>query len=182
MSKKIEIIRRENGIFRHNLATGESLLNAYIELLPDGTIRVIANNYNDVIQPYEISVKDELNDSVEKMYNNVTELVFRLKRLGYNDWNQDSSSDEILLDIKNTLIEISSKLNRLKSKIDQFTATSGQTVFTLANIPLGDVAISINGTRIAKNAITVVDSQVTYVPANNLGYVLEAGDIVILDY
>jgi hypothetical protein len=87
-----------------------------------------------------------------------------------------------MIQIKNLLVDISSKLNQLKSHVEQFTATAGQTVFTLANTPIGDVAISINGTRIPKNAITVTDKQVTYIPTNNLDYVLEAGDIVILDY
>lgn len=104
MAKKIEIIRRENGIFRHNLATGESLLNAYIELLSDGTIRVNANGYNEIMQPGEIYIKDELNDSLSVSYENASLLSARLKRLGYTDWdiadNQSSgmnSSDKELV-------------------------------------------------------------------------------------
>jgi hypothetical protein len=95
---------------------------------------------------------------------------------------QALSKEATQVQIKNLLIDISSKLNRLKANIEQFTATAGQTVFTLANIPLGDVAISINGTRIPKNAISVADNTITYISANNLNYDLEAGDIVILDY
>jgi hypothetical protein len=94
MSKKIEIIRRENGIFRHVLVTGELLLNAYIELLPDDTIRVNANNYSEVMQPNEIYVKDEINDSLSVCYETTSLLSARLKRLGYNDWDISNNSGE----------------------------------------------------------------------------------------
>jgi len=94
MSKKIEIIRRENGIFRHVLVTGELLLNAYIELLPDDTIRVNANNYSEVMQPNEIYVKDEINDSLSVNYETASLLSARLKRLGYTDWDISNNSGE----------------------------------------------------------------------------------------
>lgn len=67
-----------------------------------------------------------------------------------------------------------------------FTATAGQTAFTLTNTPLntsiGSVTAYINGTKINNSAFTLAGAVVTYVPASNGAYALVAGDIVTFTY
>ena len=67
-----------------------------------------------------------------------------------------------------------------------FTATAGQTAFTLTNTPLntsiGSVTAYINGTKINNTAFTLAGAVVTYVPASNGAYALVAGDIVTFTY
>ena len=63
-----------------------------------------------------------------------------------------------------------------------FTATAGQTTFTLGNTPSGDIQFSRNGMVIADAAASVTGNVVTYVPANNSGQGLVAGDRVEIAY
>lgn len=65
---------------------------------------------------------------------------------------------------------------------ETFLATAQQTLFTLARVPSGTVAGSINGVTAAATAFTVSGSTVTYVPAQNGGYPLKAGDRITLSY
>ena len=67
---------------------------------------------------------------------------------------------------------------------DEFTATAGQTSFTLTQTALGaKVFMFINGTRIKVNAYAVTNgTTVTYTVANNNSYTLVAGDRIQFDY
>jgi hypothetical protein len=65
---------------------------------------------------------------------------------------------------------------------DTFTATAGQVLFTTTSTPSGKVGMTINGIQVATTAATNVGTAVTYVPAQNAGYVLKAGDRVVLSY
>jgi hypothetical protein len=65
---------------------------------------------------------------------------------------------------------------------DTFTATAGQVLFTTTSTPNGVVAMTINGIQVATTAATNVGTAVTYVPAQNAGYALKAGDRVVLSY
>jgi hypothetical protein len=67
---------------------------------------------------------------------------------------------------------------------DQFTASAGQTSFTLTHKPSSSslVQMFINGSRTNKNAYSFSGSTVTYVPANNAGYTLRSTDIIQFDY
>lgn len=67
---------------------------------------------------------------------------------------------------------------------DQFTATVGQTSFTLTQTPASNskVQMFINGVRIDKNAYTLSTRTVTYIPANNSAFTLAAGDRIQFDY
>lgn len=65
---------------------------------------------------------------------------------------------------------------------DEFTATAGQTSFTLTATPLGEVWAFRNGARIPKAAVTVSGTTATYVPAANGGFALIAGDRITIDY
>jgi hypothetical protein len=69
-----------------------------------------------------------------------------------------------------------------KMETDEFTPTAGQTSFTLSNIPLGRVAMFVNGVRVPKAAVSVSGTTVTYVPASNGAYDLLAVDRVSFDY
>jgi hypothetical protein len=67
--------------------------------------------------------------------------------------------------------------------VDEFTATAGQTSFTLSNSPLGTtVRLFINGVRIDKDAVSVTGNTATYTPAQNGTYNLTAGDAITIDY
>jgi len=68
---------------------------------------------------------------------------------------------------------------------DEYTATAGQTSFTLTGVPKGKVLFFRNGARLPNSAFSVSGSTVTYVPANNgstaLG-TLVSGDLIQIDY
>jgi putative methionine-R-sulfoxide reductase with GAF domain len=177
MSKKIEIIRRENGIFRHNLATGESLLNAYIELSPDGTIRVNANNYSEVMQPNEIYIKDELNDSSSVNYETSSLLSARLKRLNYNDW--DTSNSGSTIDRELVVTTYSAKTAFTGSSIgDTITATqvidvtgAPTTVSTVwrnqtTGLDLASAPSAANLTLLGSQALTDAQLRATDIPVS----------------
>ncbi len=67
---------------------------------------------------------------------------------------------------------------------DQFTATVGQTSFTLTQTPVANskVQMFINGVRIDKNAYSLSTRTITYIPANNSAFTLIAGDRIQFDY
>jgi hypothetical protein len=67
---------------------------------------------------------------------------------------------------------------------DQFFATVGQTSFTLTQTPVANskVQMFINGVRTDKTAYTVSTRTITYIPANNSGFTLIAGDRIQFDY
>lgn len=72
-----------------------------------------------------------------------------------------------------------------QGEADQFSATVGQTSFTLTSTPKGKVWLFRNGARLPNASFSVVGTTVTYVPANNgsatLG-ALVAGDVINIDY
>mgnify|MGYP000034084528 FL=1 len=71
-----------------------------------------------------------------------------------------------------------------RDESDQFMATVGQTSFSLTQSPVANskVKMFINGIRIDKNAYTISSNTVTYVPASNSNFTLEAGDRIQFDY
>jgi len=71
-----------------------------------------------------------------------------------------------------------------RDESDQFTATVGQTSFSLTQTPVANskVKMFINGIRIDKNAYSISSNTVTYVPASNSNFTLEAGDRIQFDY
>lgn len=67
-------------------------------------------------------------------------------------------------------------------EVEAFTVTAnGQTAFTLAFIPSGDVMMQVNGSG-RMHSITAVGVNATYTPAINGGYVLQTGDEVEVAY
>lgn len=65
---------------------------------------------------------------------------------------------------------------------ETFIPTAGQTTFTVANAPSGDVRFSRNGSTLDDAAATVSGTTVTYVPAANNGEVLLATDRIEISY
>lgn len=65
---------------------------------------------------------------------------------------------------------------------ETFTATAGQTVFTLSVEPSGDVGFSRNGAALADGVSSVAGDVVTYDPAANDGNALLAGDVVTISF
>jgi hypothetical protein len=65
---------------------------------------------------------------------------------------------------------------------EEFTPTASQTSFSLTNIPLGKVAMFINGVRVPKAAVSVSGTTVTYAPASNAAYAVLVTDRVSFDY
>jgi hypothetical protein len=74
---------------------------------------------------------------------------------------------------------------------DEFTATAGQTVFTLSQTPLTNPTTSpvrpnvwmfINGVRTKNLAYAVSGTTVTYTASSNNSYTLVAGDRIQFDY
>jgi hypothetical protein len=65
----------------------------------------------------------------------------------------------------------------------EVTATAGQTSFTLPNTPKDAIVWAFrNGARLPKNAITISGTTATYIPANNDGNILLAGNRIQFDY
>jgi len=88
---------------------------------------------------------------------------------------------------------IQTQINDLSSSVttathqevtDEFSATSGQTSFTLTQTPssLSKVKMYINGIRISNTAYSWTGTTLTYTPANNGNYTLSASDRVQMDY
>ena len=67
---------------------------------------------------------------------------------------------------------------------DEYTATVGQTVFTLTQTKSSNAALKlfVNGVRISKTAFSLSGTTFTYIPANNEAYTLLAGDRIQIDY
>ncbi len=66
---------------------------------------------------------------------------------------------------------------------EEYTATAGQTVFTILQTPLsGVVWMFVNGTRIKNGAYTVSGKSITYNSTNNNSYALVLNDRVQFDY
>lgn len=66
-------------------------------------------------------------------------------------------------------------------KRNEFTATAGQTVFTLTNAPIGQLYGYRNGVKLP-TAWSWVGTSVTYLPAGNGGKTIDAGDIICFEY
>jgi hypothetical protein len=67
---------------------------------------------------------------------------------------------------------------------DVFNATAGQTVFTLSRTPVAGTSFAAyrNSILLADNAFTFSGTSATYVPANNGGNALLAGDVITITY
>jgi hypothetical protein len=72
----------------------------------------------------------------------------------------------------------------LQEVTDEFSATTGQTLFTLSNQKSSRSVykLYINGVRISNTAYSVSGLNLTYIPANNSSYSLTLGDRVQIDY
>jgi len=65
---------------------------------------------------------------------------------------------------------------------ESFTATAGQTSFTLTSEPTNEVLLSRNGATLRKAARSVSGTTVTYLPAGNNSEALVAGDAIDIFY
>lgn len=71
----------------------------------------------------------------------------------------------------------------IRPSTEQFTATAGQTSFTLAQTPLNNkIWMFINGVRTNINGYGVSGTLVTYTASGNNNYTLVAGDRIQFDY
>lgn len=70
-----------------------------------------------------------------------------------------------------------------KPTTDQFTATAGQTSFTLTEAPQNaKVWMFINGVRTNNSGYSISGTTITYIPSSNNSYNLVAGDRIQFDY
>lgn len=76
-------------------------------------------------------------------------------------------------------------------KIETFTATAAQNVYTLSETPRGDVVFTRNGQTLPTPAYSVSANQVTFIPSgtgSNINAVdasdssIQAGDIITIIY
>lgn len=67
---------------------------------------------------------------------------------------------------------------------DEFSASDGQTNFTLTRYPsaFSRIKMFVNGVRISNTAYSVSGQAITYIPANNGSYELVGGDRIQFDY
>ena len=75
-------------------------------------------------------------------------------------------------------------INGIREAADEFTASVGQTVFTLTQVPANGARVKmyVNGVRISNTAYSNTGTVLTYNSSNNGSYVLEAGDRIQFDY
>ena len=94
--------------------------------------------------------------------------------------------DGVTSSIQTQINDLSSGVTNatLQEVTDEFTASSGQTSFTLTQAPssLSKVKMYINGIRISNTSYSWTSSTLTYTPANNGNYTLSANDRVQMDY
>ncbi len=70
-----------------------------------------------------------------------------------------------------------------KPTTEQFTATAGQTSFTLGQTPQNaKVWMYINGVRTNNSAYTINGTTITYSPSSNNSYTIVVGDRIQFDY
>jgi hypothetical protein len=67
---------------------------------------------------------------------------------------------------------------------DEFSASDGQTNFTLTRYPsaFSRIKMFVNGVRISNTAYSVSGQAITYISANNGSYELVGGDRIQFDY
>ena len=94
--------------------------------------------------------------------------------------------DGVTSNIQTQINDLSSSVTTatLQEVTDEFSATSGQTSFTLTQTPssLSKLKMYINGIRISNTAYSWTGTTLTYTPANNGNYTLSASDRVQMDY
>ncbi|MFZ2338453.1 MAG: hypothetical protein WAW07_01875 [Bacteroidales bacterium] len=81
-------------------------------------------------------------------------------------------------------VDDNSYITAIREMNNEFTATEGQSRFTLTQRPSPDsnVKMFINGVRISNSAYTISGNSVTYLPAGNGSNGLRAGDRIQFDY
>ncbi|MES2447374.1 MAG: hypothetical protein V4546_09345 [Bacteroidota bacterium] len=96
----------------------------------------------------------------------------------------DASSDIKYPSVKSVKAYVDAAVTAVREVADEFTATASQTSFSLTQTPSSNSKIKmyVNGIRISNSAYTSTSSTLTYVPANNGGYVLTSGDRIQFDY
>ena len=185
----LKIKKLQEGLFKHtinNVDEQSFYSTTYVKLsIDNGTISINSGTFNRDFYLGRIELYD-IDSITPLVVTDMDDFTKKLANLGYPLFSSAAEKglgkEETLQSVKNLLIQINSKLNQLKATVEEFTATAGQTVFNLAGLPIGDVAISINGTRVSSSSISVSAQQITYNPVNNGGYVLEANDVVIFDF
>ncbi len=101
-----------------------------------------------------------------------------------NSTFKDAAGDTWIVDLNGDAIKVDGADITCQALMDTetFTATAGQTSFTLAQTPSGDVRFSRNGAALADAAATVTGNTVTYVPSANSNFAMVAGDRVEITY
>jgi len=81
-------------------------------------------------------------------------------------------------------IDANDYITTIREINDEFTASDGQSRFTLNYRPSEDsnLKMFINGVRISNSAYTLSGNSVTYLPGNNGSNVLRSGDRIQFDY
>ena len=138
----------------------------------------------------------ELNTAINNVINSRVATVL-------NDTNSDSLVTEKLLlsmnaNVYDSIQQLKDTIAMLKTMITQYlitgevskeypSATANQTTF---NLGAGDpephqmftIKIYVNGVRISNTAVSYSNRVFTYIPANNGGNTMKAGDRVVIDY
>lgn len=95
---------------------------------------------------------------------------------------KDSNGDTWIVDSLGDAVKAGSSACLTSRKKETFTATAGQTTFTIAKTPVGDVEFNRNGIYLAAGSATSSGTTVTYDPSANNTDPLVAGDRVDIDY
>ena len=64
----------------------------------------------------------------------------------------------------------------------EYAATAGQVTFNVTQTPSGPVGLFRNGVRLPIDSVSYVGTVVTYLPAQNSGVTMVAGDRVTIEY
>ncbi|WP_162415742.1 hypothetical protein, partial [Cyclobacterium roseum] len=98
--------------------------------------------------------------------------------------NTDGTNGQVLMTDGSGVTSWSNPTATVIEVADEFSATASQTSFTLTQAPSANskVKMYVNGIRISNTAYSWSGTTLTYVPANNGGNSLTAGDRIQMDY
>jgi hypothetical protein len=153
-------------------------------------------DYNDLINKPDL-FKGDYNDLINKpkLFDGDYNDLINKPELFDGDYNDLINKPDLFdgdyndLDNKPDLFDgdFNSLVNKpaiTRETTDEFLAATGQTTFTLRNVPSETMNLKmfINGIRISNSACRNSGVTLTYIPANNGSYTLMAGDRIQIDY
>ena len=202
---KQAIIAKAKSVIINHEADAIDVLAAYAQNMTDAQAQQliamvqslpadVKQRIKDYIMAFASSNRAMINNLMMGYLNGMTAEEFEtilgtvMSRVASNDQMRADVVDVIELVLSYPSVKNAFKNALLPTETSQmYTATEGQTTFTLNNTPNSNylVRLYINGVMVGDSAtgvVTVDGTTVTYVPAQNGGEPMEVGDKIIISY